>query len=78
MVRSTFAVLTAAVAAPTNGEDHFTNIWDDSAWAITSSPAVRTLPSAATPLGAATDGEAGSAGPVSAADPLTPVNHPTH
>ena len=51
MVRSTFAVVTAAVAAPTYGEDSFTNIWDDSAWTTTSSPpAVTTLPSAAIPL----------------------------
>ena len=97
MVRSTFAVVAAAVAAPTEGKsaqavtwttippapadggDRFTNIWDDSAWATTSSPpAVTTLPSAATPLDAAADGEAAPTGPASAADPLTPVNHPTH
>lgn len=79
MVRSTFAVVAAAVAAPTNGEDRFTNIWDDSGWTTTSSPsAVITLPSAAIPLGAAADGTAGPTGPATAADPLTPVNHPTH
>ena len=79
MVRSTFAVVAAAVAAPTNGEDRFTNIWDDSAWTTTSGPpAVTTLPCAAIPLGAAADGTAGPTGPVTAADPLTPVNHPTH
>jgi hypothetical protein len=51
MVRSTFAVLAAAVAAPTNGEDRFTNIWDGSAWTTRSRPpAVTTLPSAAIPL----------------------------
>jgi len=79
MVRSTFAVVAAPVAAAANGEDRFTNIWDDSAWTTTSSPpAVTTLPSAATPLGAAADGEAGLTGPATAADPLTPVNYPTH
>lgn len=67
MVRSTFAVVAAAVAAPANGEDLFTDIWDDSAWTTTSRRADITLPSPITPLGAAT-----------AADPLTQVNHPTH
>jgi hypothetical protein len=96
MVRSTFAVVAAAVAAPTTGskparavawtaippavqEDRFTDIWDDSAWTTTSSPAaVTSLPSASTPLDAATDGPAGPAGPAIAADTLTPVNHSTH
>jgi hypothetical protein len=79
MVRSTFAVVAAAVAAPSNGEDRFTNLWDDSAWTTTSSPsAVTTLPPAATPPGAVTDGEAGLTGLAAVADPLTPVNHPTN
>ena len=78
MVRSTFAVVAAALAAPTNGGHSFTNIWDDSAWTTTSSPpAVTTLPSAATPLGAAADGAAGRTGPATAADSLTQVK-PTH
>lgn len=98
MVRSTFAVVAAADAAPTTGTKpaeavawtaispppadgggHFTDIWDDSAWTTTSSPAaVAMLPSAYIPLGAATAGAAGPTGPATAADPLTPVNHPTH
>jgi hypothetical protein len=97
MVCSTFAVVAAAVAAPTGTEsaqavawtaippppadqqDRFTDIWDDSAWTITSSSAADTrLPPASTPLVAATDGVAGPTGPAIAAGPLTPVDHPTH
>jgi hypothetical protein len=47
---STLAAGAAAAGAPTDG-DRFTDIWDDSAWTTTSSPAaVTTLPSASIPL----------------------------
>jgi hypothetical protein len=70
---------TAIPPPPADQEDRFTNIWDDSAWTITSgSAAVTAQPSASTPLGAAAYGAAGPAGPAVTADTLTPVNFPTH